>query len=94
MTQQCEAILLDRLDAIQNELTALKKDVGHMKRKLLVADGEPPAPIWNERDRQAVIDFWRKNGRWTGLSDASRRMLCVQLFGRPDGGDDLFASAK
>jgi len=94
MTQQSEAELLNRLDAIQHELTALKEDVGHMKRKLLVAEQEVPAPIWNERDRLAVIEFWRKNGRWSGLSDVSRRMLCIQLFGCSDAGKEPFSSLK
>jgi hypothetical protein len=95
MTEHTNATLSHQLDAIRTELAELREDMRHMKRKLFVADDEePPAPIWNESDRLAVIDFWRKNNRWNALSDASRRVLRAQLFGRPDAGDEVFAAER
>jgi hypothetical protein len=95
MTEQTNSTLSHQLDAIRRELTRLREDMRHMQRKLFVAeDEEPPVAIWNESDRLAVIDFWRENDRWHGLSDASRRVLGAQLFGRPGAGDDVFACSK
>lgn len=88
MTQHTNATLSSQLDAIRTELAELKEDMRRVKRKLFVAEDEaPPAPIWNEADRLAMIDFWRKNDRWGQLSDTSRKVLRAQLFGRPDIGD-------
>lgn len=94
MTEQDKATVIHQLDAIRGELAALKDDVRHMKRQLHLGELDPPAPIWNERDRQAVIEFWRKNGRWNGLSDASRRAMRAQLFGRADTIDEVFFLGK
>jgi hypothetical protein len=95
MTEQTNSTLSRQLDAIRTELVQLREDMRHMQRKLFVAeDEEPPVAIWNESDRLAMIDFWRENDRWCGLSDASRRVLCAQLFGRSDVGDDLFAAKR
>lgn len=94
MTNRTDAMLHQQLDAIRSDLAALKEDLNHMKRKLLMTEGEPPAPIWNEKDRQAAIEFWRKNDRWRELSDASRRVLRAQLFGGPEGGGDEFTGLK
>jgi hypothetical protein len=94
MTEQRDTMLLDQLDAIRNELASLKEEMRHVKRKLFMADEEPLAPIWNERDRLAVIEFWREKDRWSGLSDASRKVLRAQLFGRPDAGDEVFARTE
>lgn len=94
MIEEDETTVLHQLDAIRGELAALKEDVRLMKRQLQMDELDPPAPIWNEKDRQAVIEFWRKNGRWSGLSDASRRAMRAQLFGRLDVGDEVFACGK
>jgi hypothetical protein len=100
MTEHTNATLSHQLSAIRTELAELRNDMRHMKRKLFVAENEePPVPIWNESDRLAVIDFWRKNDRWNRLPDASRRVLRAQLFGYPDAddqslGEDMLVSAK
>jgi hypothetical protein len=94
MTEQNNVDLLRQLDAIRSELAALKEEMRHMKRQLTLTDRETPAPIWNEQDRQAVIEFWRKSGRWSGLSDASRKVLLRQLFGESDVTDEVLARRK